>query len=288
MLACGVENMSRLPIGSDADAGAQAGYGKPISRSYFGHYEFTSQFEGAERIADKYGITREEADALRPRVPGAGRAGPSPRAASRPRSSPSTSTCVDEDGAAHRRDAPRSPATRSPARPPSRSWPSSSRSPAPTACTPPARRRRSPTAPRAVLLMSAERPPSAGPAPAGPGAADGAGRLRPGADARGPDPGHRASCSPAPGPGDRRHRRLRDQRGVRLGRAGLGPGGRPRHGPGQPERRRHRARPSRSAAPAASSSPRPSTSCSAPTARYGLITMCCGGGLGTGTLLERV
>ena len=64
MLACGVENMSRLPIGSDANAGAQAGYGKPVARSYFGHHEFTSQFEGAERIADKYGITRDRTDAL--------------------------------------------------------------------------------------------------------------------------------------------------------------------------------------------------------------------------------
>jgi len=64
VLACGVENMSRLPIGSDAFAGAKAGYGKPISRSYFSHYEFVSQFEGAERIAEKYGITREDADRL--------------------------------------------------------------------------------------------------------------------------------------------------------------------------------------------------------------------------------
>jgi acetyl-CoA C-acetyltransferase len=62
VLACGVENMSLLPIGSDSIAGAQAGYGKPVSRKYFEHYEFTSQFEGAERIATKYGITREDAD----------------------------------------------------------------------------------------------------------------------------------------------------------------------------------------------------------------------------------
>ncbi len=62
VMACGVENMSRLPIGSDAFAGAKAGYGKPISRSYFAHYEFASQFEGAERIAEKYGITRDDTD----------------------------------------------------------------------------------------------------------------------------------------------------------------------------------------------------------------------------------
>jgi acetyl-CoA C-acetyltransferase len=64
VLACGVENMSRLPIGSDAFAGARAGLGKPVARSYFQHYEFTSQFEGAERIAEKYGISRRDCDAF--------------------------------------------------------------------------------------------------------------------------------------------------------------------------------------------------------------------------------
>jgi acetyl-CoA C-acetyltransferase len=34
----------------------------PIPKSYFARYEFTSQFEGAERIADKWGITRADAD----------------------------------------------------------------------------------------------------------------------------------------------------------------------------------------------------------------------------------
>jgi acetyl-CoA C-acetyltransferase len=64
VLACGVENMSRLPIGSDASAGAAAGLGKPVSKSYFEHYEWASQFEGAERIADKYGISRSDTDAF--------------------------------------------------------------------------------------------------------------------------------------------------------------------------------------------------------------------------------
>jgi acetyl-CoA C-acetyltransferase len=62
VLACGVENMSRLPIGSDAVAGAKAGLGKPLSRTYRHYHEFISQFEGAERIATKYGITRRDAD----------------------------------------------------------------------------------------------------------------------------------------------------------------------------------------------------------------------------------
>lgn len=64
VLACGVENMSRIPIGADAVAGTKAGYGKPLSRSYFAHYEFLTQFEGAERIATKYNISRADADAF--------------------------------------------------------------------------------------------------------------------------------------------------------------------------------------------------------------------------------
>jgi acetyl-CoA C-acetyltransferase len=61
-MACGVELMSVIPIGADAFAGAGAGYGKPLSSSYFRHHEFTSQFEGAERIATAYGVTRDDAD----------------------------------------------------------------------------------------------------------------------------------------------------------------------------------------------------------------------------------
>ena len=61
-LACGVEAMSRIPIGS---SGAKSlGFGIPIPPNYFDKYEMTSQFEGAERIADKWGITREDTDAF--------------------------------------------------------------------------------------------------------------------------------------------------------------------------------------------------------------------------------
>ena len=59
--ACGVENMTRLRIGSDS-LGLPEEYGKPVARSYFEHYEFTSQFEGAERMAEKYQVTRQDAD----------------------------------------------------------------------------------------------------------------------------------------------------------------------------------------------------------------------------------
>src|SRR4051812_21314837 len=59
-MACGVEMMSRVPLG----ANMQNGPGRAIPKSYFGQYEMTSQFEGAERIADKWGITRQDTDAF--------------------------------------------------------------------------------------------------------------------------------------------------------------------------------------------------------------------------------
>ena len=61
-IACGVEAMSRVPIGSSGNKAL--GLGIPIPRTYFDQYEMTSQFEGAERIADKWGITREDTDAF--------------------------------------------------------------------------------------------------------------------------------------------------------------------------------------------------------------------------------
>jgi acetyl-CoA C-acetyltransferase len=61
-IACGVELMSRVPIGSNSSK--KLGLGVPIPKTYFGQYEFTSQFEGAERIADKWGVTRADTDAF--------------------------------------------------------------------------------------------------------------------------------------------------------------------------------------------------------------------------------
>jgi acetyl-CoA C-acetyltransferase len=50
--------MSRVPLGTTVKQGP----GRPIPRGYFERYEVTSQFEGAERIAEKWGITREDCD----------------------------------------------------------------------------------------------------------------------------------------------------------------------------------------------------------------------------------
>jgi acetyl-CoA C-acetyltransferase len=59
-VACGVEVMSRVPMGSSLGEGI----GKAIPKSYFEKYEWTSQFEGAERIAQKWSISREDTDAF--------------------------------------------------------------------------------------------------------------------------------------------------------------------------------------------------------------------------------
>src|SRR5437588_8168462 len=60
VVTCGVESMSRVPLGS----ATKAGPGRPLPKTYYGHYELTSQFEGAERIAEQWGISRPAADRL--------------------------------------------------------------------------------------------------------------------------------------------------------------------------------------------------------------------------------
>jgi acetyl-CoA C-acetyltransferase len=59
-IASGVELMSRIPIGSNSSK--KLGLGVPVTKAYFSKYEFTSQFEGAERIAEKWGVTRADTD----------------------------------------------------------------------------------------------------------------------------------------------------------------------------------------------------------------------------------
>jgi acetyl-CoA C-acetyltransferase len=59
-IGCGVESMSRIPLGSGI--ARDANLGRPFPKSYFPRYEPTSQFEGAERIAEKWGVTRRDAD----------------------------------------------------------------------------------------------------------------------------------------------------------------------------------------------------------------------------------
>ncbi len=56
VLACGVEMMSRVPLGANIKGG------RPLPPSYSELYAIKSQFDGAEMIAEEYGITREDTD----------------------------------------------------------------------------------------------------------------------------------------------------------------------------------------------------------------------------------
>jgi len=58
VMSCGVEMMTRVPLGSNMKGGA------PMGESYFSHYQPTSQFQGAAMIAEEYQITRADTDAF--------------------------------------------------------------------------------------------------------------------------------------------------------------------------------------------------------------------------------
>jgi len=59
VLTGGVESMSRIPLGASFSDGK---LGRPVPKSYFERYAFNSQFQGAELIAEEYGIRREDTD----------------------------------------------------------------------------------------------------------------------------------------------------------------------------------------------------------------------------------
>ena len=58
VIACGVEAMSQVPLGSTAPT--EPDYGHPRGGRYAQVYEPTTQFEGAERIAETWSISRGE------------------------------------------------------------------------------------------------------------------------------------------------------------------------------------------------------------------------------------
>jgi len=61
-IACGVEAMSVVPMGSTVPRDPDVG--QPRSARYCEHYEVTTQFEGADRIAKRWRIGRDELDEL--------------------------------------------------------------------------------------------------------------------------------------------------------------------------------------------------------------------------------
>ena len=151
VMSCGVESMSRVGLG----AAVKAGPGFPMSASY--PFESASQFEGAERIADKWGITRQDTDefGLRSQTLAiqAWNEGRFDREVV-----PITAPIFDAEGKRHRRD-PGCLQGRRPARDePREARHAQARRPRRTACTPPVRRRRSPTAPPRCCSRPSRRP----------------------------------------------------------------------------------------------------------------------------------
>ena len=55
-MSCGLEMMTRVPLGANMQGGS------PLPKSYFGRYAFNSQFGGAQMIGEQFGITREDTD----------------------------------------------------------------------------------------------------------------------------------------------------------------------------------------------------------------------------------
>jgi acetyl-CoA C-acetyltransferase len=59
-IAAGVESMSKVPMGSTTPT--EPDYGQPRVGRYLDYFENTTQFEGAERIAERWQLTRDELD----------------------------------------------------------------------------------------------------------------------------------------------------------------------------------------------------------------------------------
>ena len=64
VIVCGVESMSHVPMASQipVDENGEAYLGERYTDEYKELYDPTNQLEGAERIAEKWGLTREELD----------------------------------------------------------------------------------------------------------------------------------------------------------------------------------------------------------------------------------
>jgi acetyl-CoA C-acetyltransferase len=60
VIACGVESMSRIPIGSNYKK--ELGLGRAVPHEYLERYQFLNQFQAAEAIAKKWDTSRERAD----------------------------------------------------------------------------------------------------------------------------------------------------------------------------------------------------------------------------------
>jgi acetyl-CoA C-acetyltransferase len=61
-VVCGVEVMSRVPLGSNVPK--DGSLGKAVTKSYWAEHRYTTQFEASELMAQKWAITRDDCDAF--------------------------------------------------------------------------------------------------------------------------------------------------------------------------------------------------------------------------------
>ena len=207
-IGCGVEAMSRVGLGANAFNGPGS------SRPDDFPWDMPDQFGAAERIAQKYGITREDVDALGLGSQRERRGGPGTRAASTARSSPSRPpwsgpTVPPESGSVINKDQGLRETTAEglaglkPVLPDGIHTAGNSSQISDGAA--------------AVLWMSEDRAKAAGSAAPGPDRGPGPGRVRSLLPPRRPHRlDHRKVLAKA-GMTDGRHRHLRGQRGFRLG-----------------------------------------------------------------------
>ena len=139
----------------------------------------------------------------------------------------------------------------------------------------------------AVLIMSEEKAAALGLTPRARFVDFAARRRRSAADAHGADPGDAEGARPRRAVA-RRHRRRRDQRGVRLGGAGLAAGAASRHGARSTSTAARSPSATRSAASGTRLMATLLNELERTGGRYGLQTMCEGGGMANATIIERL
>ena len=61
-VGCGVEVMNRVPMGSSVPR--EPDVGQPVNETYRNQHNWTTQFEGAERMARRWGLSRAMCDAF--------------------------------------------------------------------------------------------------------------------------------------------------------------------------------------------------------------------------------
>ena len=213
IVAGGVQNMSAIPISSAMMVGQQFGFDTPFAGSVgwakrYGDQE-VSQFRARRHDRREVGHQPRGHGAVRAREPPAG-AGRDRRGPLRPARSCPVGDLTTDEGPRAGHDAGEDGRAQDAAR---------GRPDHRGAC-----RRRSPTRASAVLIASEDAVAPHRADPARPHPPHLGARRRPGVHAHRPDPGHPATRSSKAGHDARRHRPGRDQRGVRVGRAGLGEG----------------------------------------------------------------